>query len=49
MRKVTEFADGGVMLGKERMMVLDFADDVALLTATWMVISTLAKKMEEVT
>ena len=37
MRKVTEGAQGGVRDGRENVVDLDFADDVALLAATWMV------------
>ena len=37
------------MVNKERVVDLNFADDVALLADLWMVISALVMKMEEMT
>ena len=47
MRKVTEDGAGGVIVGKERLVDLDFADDVALLADSWMLIAALVMNMEE--
>ena len=45
MRKVTDASTGG----EEKVFDLDFADDVALLSNSWMAMAALLMKMEEVT
>ena len=49
MGKVTEDGAGGVMVDKERVLDLDFADDMVMLDDSWMVMATLGMKMEEMT
>ena len=48
MRKVIKGRTGGVMLRQERVTDLDVADDVTLLTDSWLVMVALVKKMDEV-
>ena len=48
-RKVTEDASDGIKVGSERVVDLDFADDVPLLADLWLVMVTLAMRMEYVT
>ena len=38
MRNVTEYEADGVMVGEERAVDLNFADDVAQLADTWLVL-----------
>ena len=49
MRKVTQDTAGGVMVGQERVVKLDIADDVALLADSCLVMLAMIMKMEEVT
>ena len=49
MRKVTEGSICGVMVGREREVDLEFADDVALLAVSWVVMVAMGMKMEQVT
>ena len=48
-RKVTEGADGVVRVGQRTVMDFDFADDVALLVDSWMVLVGMVMRMELVT
>ena len=47
MRKLTEGSAGGVIVGQERYIDLDFADDVALLAHSWFVLMGVILNMEE--
>ena len=49
MRKVTADSTGGVKVGVEKVVDSNFADDVALLADSWMAMTALVLKMEEVT
>ena len=48
-RKVTKESAGRVVVGGDRVMGLDFADDVALLVDTWLVIVNIVMQVNEVT
>ena len=47
MMKATEEVTGGVMFGSERVVDLDFAGDVALLSDLWLVMVALIMRMEQ--
>ena len=47
MRKVNEGLGDGVIIGQERVLDQDFADDVALLADSWLVLMKMILTMEE--
>ena len=49
MKKVIEGAPGGVMVGRENVVDLDFMDDDALMADTWMVLVRMMMRMKVVT
>ena len=49
MRKVTEEAATRVLVGVERVVDLDFTDDMALQTDSWLVMVAKVMRMEQIT
>ena len=49
MTKAMVEAAGGVMLSNERVVDLEFTDDVALLTDSWLVLVMMAMRMKQIT